>query len=186
MIHLKKILNRLIFFTALILFANYLFTPIYALFVAKIGGNVETAGFAYAIYSISTAILILVMGKWEDHVKHRENLLIAASFLSFVGFSAYLFVGDITQLFLVQIVLGIATAIAMPAFDSMYSENLDKGKHASEWSIWESTNYITASFAAAAGGIIVGTFGFSVLFILMALLSLGALVIAITLARIKD
>lgn len=183
---MKKILNRLIFFTALILFANYLFTPIYAMFVARIGGDVETTGFAYAIYSISTAVLILLIGKWEDHVKHRENLLIAASFLSFVGFSAYLFVNNITQLFLVQIVLGIATAIAIPAFDAMYSENLDKGRHASEWSIWESTNYLTASFAAAAGGLIVGAFGFSALFTLMALLSLVALFIAITLTRLKN
>ena len=85
------------------------------------------------------------------------------------------------QLFAVQLVLGIGTAVGLPAFDAMYTKNLDKGKYASEWGAWESMNYITAALAASLGGVIAALFGFTVLFAMMALFALASLFMGILL-----
>ncbi len=172
--------------SGLILFASYLFSPIYAIFVNNIAGNIETVGFAYALFSISTAVLLLLISKWEDHIKHRENLLILSSGIIFIGYFAYLFVNDIIGLFAVQIILGVGTAIGLPAFDALYSKNLDQGKYASEWGIWESMNYLTAAFAASLGGVIAALFGFIVLFTMMALLALASLLMGVVLKWSKE
>jgi cyanate permease len=168
---MRGMLKILLAHSALVLFANYLFSPIYAIFVAEVGGNVETAGFAYAILSISTAILLLLISRWEDHVRHRENLLMVSSAILFVGYISYMFVATVTQLFAVQIIMGIGIAIGLPAFDALYSENLDKGRYASEWGAFESVNYIVAALAASVGGVIVALAGFITLFSIMAVLA---------------
>ena len=73
---------------------------------------------------------------------------------------------------MVQIIFGISTAIGTPAFDSLYSKNLQKGKFASQWGTWESMYAITVGIAAIIGGLIAQTYGFKVLFIVMLIISI--------------
>ena len=43
-----------------------LLAPIYALYVENIGGNIVDAGIAWAIFSISMGVLLIVFGKLEN------------------------------------------------------------------------------------------------------------------------
>ena len=95
--------------------AGGLFGPFYAVYVEDIGGDILIAGEAFAIFSISSGILIYFISKWGDHVKHTEKLLVFSRALTALGFLGYVFVSDIRGLFIVQIILGAAVAIGIPA-----------------------------------------------------------------------
>lgn len=157
--------------------------PIYAVFVEEIGGNLVTAGSAAAIFSIVSGILIYILGKVEDKIKHQENILIFGRILTFVGLVGYIFVKSPIYLFGVEIILGIATALSSPAFDSLYSKNLQKGKFASQWGAWESMCAITTGIAAIIGGVIAYKFGFKVLFVIMSIIALFSLIATLLLKK---
>ncbi len=168
---MHKKLKILLLSQALFFLAGGLFGPIYAIFVQEIGGDLMTAGIAYSIFAISAGVLIYLISRWEDHVKHQEKLVIFGFALSALGFLGYLFVQRPLDLFIVQIIFGIGEAINTPAYDGLYSKHLDKGKFASEWGLYDSMQRIMVGIAAVVGGFLANAYGFSVLFVLMALLS---------------
>jgi MFS family permease len=103
--------------------------------------------------------------------------------LKCVGFLGYLFVSNPFELFIAQIILGIGTAIGIPAYDSLYSKWLDRGKYASEWALWEAMDYIISAIAAITGGILVYLYGFQILFVGMFIFSLFGLSISLYVLR---
>lgn len=180
---MKRQLKLLLFSSALFMLAGGLFGPIYAIFVEEIGGDILTAGLAYSAFAIASGVLIFLISKWEDHVKHQEKLVVAGFVLSCIGFAGYLFIKRPLDLFLVQIIFGIGEAIGTPAFDGLYSRHLDKGKYVSEWGLWESLDYIVAGVAAVIGGFLAKIYGFKFLFIVMLILSFIGLIISLFLMR---
>jgi len=180
---MNKILKVLLLSSSISLLAAGLFGPIYAVFVEEIGGDLLTAGSAYAAFAISSGIIIFFISRWEDHIKHHEKMVVLGYGLGCVGFLGYLFVKNPFDLFLVQIILGAGVAIGTPAFDGLYSNHLDKGKFCSEWGLWESMDSIVAGISALAGGFIANTFGFRPLFIIMFIFSLIALITSLLLLK---
>lgn len=178
---MQKELKILLFSSALFMLAAGLFGPIYAVFVEEIGGDLLTAGLAYAAFSISAAILIFFISKWEDRVKHQEKLVVFGYILSCTGFLGYLLIQKPWHLFIVQIIFGIGEAIGTPAYDGLYSGHLDKGKFVSEWGLWESMQWIVTAVAAAVGGFLANVYGFRFLFVVMLGLSIIGLVVSLSL-----
>ncbi len=183
---MRKKLKILLLASALLMLAGGLFGPIYAVFVEQIGGDLLTAGGAYAAFAIASGVLIFFISRWEDHVKHKEKLIIAGYALSSIGFLGYLFIKTPIHLFIVQAILGMGEAVSSPAFDGLYSKNLQKGKFASEWGLWESLYYTTIGIAAIIGGFLAQEFGFKVLFVVMFLFSLSGLISSLFLLRKKN
>ncbi len=171
---MRPALKILILSSFFINLAAGLFGPLYAVFVQRIGGDLLTAGSAYAGFSIALGAMIFLLSRWEDRVKHQERLIVIARGLQVIGISGYMFIKTPLDLFLVQIALGISEAIITPAFDSLYSRNLDKGRSASEWGMWESMRAVVIGIAAVAGGFIAQQYGFPALFSIMAVISIFA------------
>lgn len=182
---MRKQLKILLFSSALFTLAGGLFGPLYAVFVKEIGGDLLTAGAAYSAFAIASGILIFFVSKWEDHVKHLEKLVILGYTLGCVGYIGYLLIREPWHLFMVQIIFGFAQAIGSPAYDGLYTKNLDKGKFASEWGLWSSISLIVAGIAAAAGGYLARLYGFQTLFGIMFILSLCGLIVSTLLIKHK-
>ena len=174
-----KILNTA---SAFSVFAFGLFAPFYAVFVGNIGEGALIAGMSYSVYAIGAGILIFVSGRLENEVVNTTKLVALGYFMSTIGFFGYLFVETPIQLFGVQALVGAATAVHSPAFDEIYSENLDEGEYAYEWGIWESMYWIVSGVSAIIAGFIIENFGFSTLFIMMGSLSAVATLVAARLA----
>ncbi|WEL23851.1 MFS transporter [Candidatus Nanohalovita haloferacivicina] len=170
-----KILNTA---SAFSIFAAALFAPFYAVFVDKIGGGAFIAGSSYSIYAIVAGILIFISSRLEDKVVDTRKLVVLGYFISTIGFFGYLLVDNAVQLFAVQAVVGIATAVRSPAFDEVYSRNLDEGRYAYEWGLWESMYWIVSGISAMAAGYIIQNHGFDPLFTIMGSLSLVGAVIS--------
>ena len=168
---MNRILKHLLVAESFWLLAAGLFGPIYAIFVTEIKGDVLEAGGAYAAFSLAAAAMIFMISRWEDHVRHKERLIIIGHSIGAVAILGYLFVANPLQLFAVQAMLGVAGAIAVPAFDGIYSKNLDRGRFVSEWGLFDSMKYLVAGISAVVGGLIVSLYNFQTLCIILIIIA---------------
>lgn len=168
----------LLFASSLSMLAGGLFSPIYAIFVEQIGGDILTAGTAYFVFSIVAGVLIFFISRWEDHLKHLERFVVAGYIIGALGYLGLLFVKTPAHLFAVQIIFGLGEAVNIPAYDGLYSKLLEKGKYASEWGIWETMAYTVTAIAALIGGIIGELYGFKALFTIMFFLSIACTIVS--------
>jgi uncharacterized membrane protein len=175
---MNRILRTLLLTDSFSILAAGMFGPIYAIFVERIGGDILDAGGAYAAFAIASGVFLFLISRWEDHVKHKEKLIVIGYSLGSLGILGYLFISAPIHLFLVQAVLGIAGAISSPAYDAIFSRNLDKGRFASEWGMYESMEYIVTAIAALSGAFIASLYGFPSLFLMMFFISLIGLFIS--------
>jgi|SRR3989344_2436670 len=182
---MKKELNILLVAAAFSTFVYSMLGPIYAIFVEKIQGGILEASYAVAIFSITAGILIFLVSRWEDGIKHKENLLTLGYMLSSIGFFSYMLISKPIHLYFVEIIFGLAVAVSSPLYDGLYSNYLDKKKCISNWGVWESMSYIISSLAALTGGLLVNYFGFDVLFFIMFMLSLVSVFVSLLLVREK-
>ena len=108
-----------------------------------------------------------LISKWENHVLHKEKLVIAGYALTALGCLLYYFTETKTFLIITQIVLGLGVAVVSPAFDAIYSNFIKKETEASDWGAWEAMGYIVTAIAAILGSFIASKFGFKILFLCM-------------------
>jgi MFS family permease len=164
------------------LMAIAMLTPIYAIFVQDIGGDILSASGAWALFTLTSGVLILLFGRLEDKASKKgiqhQKFITLGYFIRSLAFIGYFFVTNTFQLFAVQVLLGIGFAASIPAYDSLYSKFLSKGHYATEWSAWEGMNMIVAAIGAVIGGVIANFFGFKTLFLVMFTSSLIGLVIS--------
>ncbi len=174
---MNKIIDLLIVSSFFYGLAAGLLGPIYAIYVQEIGGDILTAGYSYAIFTIICGVFILLLGIWENRSKHEEKIILLSRVLAVAGFVGYLFVTNPMDLFLVQVVLGISVAFVVPAFDSFYSRHIDKNKETEEWGAWEGVYQISLGISAVIGAVVADYFGFKTLIWLMILFAVFSLVV---------
>ncbi len=183
---MKKELKILLATYCFSTFAFSMLSPIYAIFVEKIGGGILEASYAIAIFTFSSGVLVFLVSRFEDNVKHQEYFLSVGYLLNAIAFFLYIFVSKPFHLYFIEILFGIAIAILSPVYDGLYSKNLDKGKYISEWGDWEAVGYMISSVSALSGGLLAATFGFKALFSAMSALSFIAFIISLNLNHSKD
>ncbi len=165
---LNKNLRFLIFVNATLTFIVGMFAPFYAVFVEKIGGGAALAGISWALFSVVSGILILLLSKWELKVKRRHMLLAVGYLIRAAVFLSYAFMDNVPQLLITQVLWGVASALGTPAFDALYSSNISKESAIMEWGDWEGISAIASGVAALIGGLLIEIIGFKILFIFMA------------------
>jgi MFS family permease len=155
-----------------------LFGPIYAIFVQKIGGDVLEAGVAYGIFSIVSGLFVFFVGRRDFFKKRLRQMAVLGYVLFTVGNAGYLVIQNPTQLFFVQIILGIAGGILEPSWDGLFSANLTEERAAHFWATWAGMQNIATGIGALAGGILVAVYSFRVLFLVILVLNIIATAIA--------
>lgn len=182
---MRKEIKILLVASMIASFGAGLFGPLYAIFVEKIGGDILNASGAWAIYTFVTGALTILIGKMEDH-KLNKRMMIFAGYLTFaIGSIGYFFVGNIIDLFVIQVIMGIGTAIIEPAWDGLFSIFLDKGRESFEWSLWSGGINIAIAMAAMAGGFVATLYGFKPLFILMFIFNIVSAFVSLEILKKK-
>lgn len=164
-------LRILLMTDSLVVFSAAMLGPIYALFVRDIGGNILDTGLAAAVYTATAGIVVFLSGRLSDRVKESELVVAAGYALMGTGFFSYILVQSVTELLLVQVLVGLGQALCSPSFDALYSKHLDAKQSGSQWGAWEAMNYFAAAFGALAGSTVASLFGFPVLFTTMGCLA---------------
>lgn len=175
------VIKTLILADLIILSASQLFGPIFAIFIEnKITGDIiEIVGVAAAIYLFSRSIVEIPVGIFVDRTSSEKDDLITTVVgivvMSCVYF-LYTFVDSVWQLYSLQALLGIGTALAWPGWYSIFTRHIDKTKEAFEWSLYDVVVGIGMATTAVVGSVIVKSFGFDWVFYLASAFTLiGAL-----------
>lgn len=158
-------------------------SPVYAIFVGNIGGTIVDAGISWAIYSIFLGILTIGIGRMEDHkLDKRKMVFFGYVFVAFCTLG-YIIIQSPWQLFLLQFLIGTGVAILTPAWYALFGIFEDDGLEASEWSFWSGGRNIAIGLAALFGGILVNSFGWTFLFIVMFIFQITAAFLALELFK---
>ncbi|MDD5416860.1 MAG: MFS transporter [Candidatus Aenigmarchaeota archaeon] len=160
-------LKLLLFGSAVWYLGEGMFGPLFAIFSESIGGNILDITSAWAVYLFATGILIIVIGHISDTTVKKEKLMIFGYALNALFTFGWLFVTRPEQLFIVQIGLGIAAALATPTWEALYSNHSNKKKMGFMWGFFEGTTNMITAFAIVIGGLIVNFYSFKILFIIM-------------------
>lgn len=177
-IKINKIVKILIASDVLILGAFGFLNPIFAVFVNEklIGGSIEVAGFAAAIYLLVKASLQIPVGRYVDRDRKDKNdfwFLVAGSLLIaivpiFYSYSVYPW-----HVYLLQIVYGVGAAMSFTTWFALFTRHIDKFHEGYEWGLYDTVTGLTAGVAAALGGVLAERLGFNFVFYLVSFITIA-------------
>ena len=177
MIFLSKQARTLLKISFLTTFAESMLVPMYATFTDKVGGSILDAGIAFAVFSMATGIVVTLLGTRPFFQLHIKRFLMMGFLVSAGCDISYIFVQNKWQLFGAQIIAGLGTGLIEPAWDALFTDDIE---HSSlpRWSVWAGGTHFVTGVAAVLGGLIVAYGSFTGLFTLMSLIDVVALYIA--------
>lgn len=157
--------------------------PLYAVFAQEVGGNILELTWVYAVYLVVMGIGVISLGRVGDRVGH-ERLLVFGRLLGTVATFGYLFVGSVFTLFIVQILIGLATALSEPSWYALYDRYSGDGdSDGYVWGLSAGLWYMAQGIGLLIGGYIVALFSFDMLFITMGTVVAISTVYQIRIAR---
>ena len=167
----NKALKTLFVFNGLFVFAGSLLGPLYAIFVENITKGIFPITLSWSIFLVSATVFTVLVAKIGDKIQEKEYLLVIGYAIRAVVWFSYIFIQDFYILLLAQFLLGIGEAAGTPAFDAIFAEHLDKGKHIFEYSEWKVITNVVLAVGTLLGGLIAEKFGFKPLFLFMSVLA---------------
>ncbi len=156
--------------------------PFYAIWVRKITEDPLIIGNSIAFYSLLAGILIIVFGKLADKY-NKELLAMLGYLLSFIGTILYLIITQPWHLYAQQVLFAFSAIMLAGPLKALFSEFINKEKAGFQWALGDAGNKIIIAFAIFSGSLVVKLFGFTNLFIIMALLQLVAVILQFDLYR---
>lgn len=159
----------------LIVGAIGMFAPLYALFVESNieGANELVIGLSISIYLIARSILQIPIATFMDKVKgEKDDYLFLIFFSVLVGIIhfGFLFVTQAWQLFLIQLLLGIFSAITYPSYMAIFSRHIDINMEGTEWGVYYTFVDLSSAVLATLGGFIASSYGYNSLIIIVSVI----------------
>jgi MFS family permease len=162
-----------------------LFGPLYAVYVSTLGGDLIASGAAVAINTAIVGVFIIISGRIASKYHTEKHQLVLGYGLSTLVYLGYIFIDTPMQLFALEAISGIATAIEVPAFSGLFSALQKRGKHSRGWGDFLGSMNLISAGALLASGAIAQTYGFNALFLTMFGFQSVCMIAAIFLFRYK-
>ncbi len=154
--------------------AEALYSPIYAIYVEQLGGGAREAGIAWGAYMLTLGTSVFVLSRVIDRIKRHVWILYTGFFVAGILSFSYLLIQNVTQLIILQILMGLTWAATNPVWDVYYSLFMDRRYAASQWGLFEGGSRMAVGLGSMLGGLIVSVFGFKAVFILAGMLNVIA------------
>ena len=144
--------------------------PVFAIFVSEIhGGSVLSVGISTAIFMTVKSLFQLPFSRFvdkHDHSAAHPHRHLATRFL-WAGMALilsapflYYFATDIRQVYAIQALYGLGSALAYPTWLKLWETHIDKGRESFEWTLYSTVTSMTVALAAVVGGALVEAIGF--------------------------
>lgn len=183
-------LNRIIKYLVLSDFVFYtgwgLISPIFAIFIIDsiIGGTAFVVGIAAAINLISRSLLRIPFGIYADKSQKKSYyLMVWGLFILALVPLSYIISKYPWHLYVIQTILGIASAMTTAGWTSIFSKHMDKGKESTEWGFDAVAVGIGPGIAAALGGIAVTYFSFNWVFIVVTIFGIAGVLLLLAIKK---
>ena len=167
----RRNLRIFTFSNSLMALAFGLFGPFYLIFISQIGGSIENFGFAVGLVVLSGALTSFIAGRYSDRFG-RKPFLITGGYASAVIVFLYTVIGSLWQLYLLQILSGLVAALFETSESSFLGDITEKERRGSEIGKYDAMVGIAEAVAIFIGGLLVGRFGFEIVFYTVSLIFL--------------
>lgn len=178
---INKVIKTLIFSDFVLNSGWGLIGPVFAIFLvqniasANATEGAKIVGFASLTYWVVKSFLQIPIGKYLDkNHGERDDLwfMIIGTFLTGFVPLGYLVSSLPWHIYALQILQALGMAMTIPSWNAVFTRHIDKGQEAFEWGTTSTSLGFATGLAGAAGGILVGIFGFKILFILVGVLTI--------------
>ncbi len=178
---LGEILNPALIFLymadAINTLASNLLVPLFAVMILRTNGSLELAGVLWSVQFIAATIVAGILTQLPDRKGRSTFFLHCSYFIRIIVWGTLSLYRVIPFLFVTQCLIGVASGLANPAFNTLVSEHLNAHKHTSNWAIIHFVSQIMVALASATSGFLVLRFGFSGIFVVMAILEFFSLAV---------
>ncbi len=161
--------------------------PILAIYIKDdlIGGTIFAAGLASMMFIITKSVVQMPLSRLVD--KHPRNfkrkiLIIGTAVLSIVPF-IYIFTNHVNFIYVAQVIEGIGSGLAYPAWVGIWSRSSDINQRSFDWSLYSTLTGIGTGIAALTGAGIAQFFGFTYAFLVVGAMSLFGCIILFKLEK---
>lgn len=160
----------------LIVGAAGMFSPLYALFVEDfiVGGNEIVIGISMSIYLVSRSVLQIPIATLIDKIKGERddyNFMVIFSIAGGLLNLGLLAISSIWQLYLINMLMGVFTAITYPSYMALFTRHIDKNMEGTEWGVYYTFTDLSTAALAGVGGYLASAFGFRNLILIVSALS---------------
>lgn len=166
-------------------FGEGMLGPLFAVLAERLGGDILSISWAWAIYLVLAGTLCIVVGEITDKYDNAEEIMVIGYALNTIFTFGYLFVSTPGHLIIVQAGLGIAAAMATPTWNALYAKHEDRGHGGLQWGFSNGSAQIITGAAIFIGGYIVSLFSFNALFITMGTIQVVATIYQAQILRKK-
>jgi MFS family permease len=138
--------------------------PVYPIFVInRFSATVMDLGFLYALFCGVTALFKVIAGKLTD-VYGKERVLFAGVIMGALCSLSYVYVPNITSLYIIELLFGVSYALQRPAILALMADLSERKKRGTILGLFESIYDVTEAAAALLSTIIATKIGFEALF----------------------
>lgn len=158
-------------------FAFGLFAPFWIVFIQQFGDGIQQFGFSIGLMVLAQSLTSYFSGKFSDKLGRKIFLIIGGVFLALIVF-AYTLIESLLQLYVLQVLNGVATAILMTMETTFLGDVTKRKSRGLNVGKYHAIVGIMSAIAMMGGGFVVGEFGFKVIFyIVSGIIFISALVI---------
>ncbi len=139
------------------------------------GATITDAGLSSLFFLSSSALLNIPLGRFMDKTKGfmDENIILASSlFLRGIAMILLAFSTQIWQLYILQVILGIARSMNFTSWRVLFSKFLDTKHIAAQWSLYDTVIAIGLGVATLIGGILGDIVPFSYVIFIAGIISI--------------
>lgn len=170
--------NIFVISRSLLSFTLGLLGPFWILFIKDFKGNsIEQFGFSLSLAIFANAVTSYYVGKYSDKLGRKAFLIYSGIAAGVVTFS-YTLIGSLMQLYILQILDGIVSAVQSTTGTAFLGDITKKKSRGKDIGKFDAITGVAAAIALIVGGLLVGQFGYEIIFyIASALLILSSLVL---------
>lgn len=159
--------------------------PIFAIFVLNRieGSTVKTIGLCYFFYWVIKAILQLFVSDYLDRVKGEADdffSLLVGQFINTLVPLLLLFSHNVLEIIIIFIFYGIGDALAVPAWNSLFTRHLNPKRISFEWALNSTGFNLGSAIAILIGSSLVFLFGFPFVFLIVFICQLIGLILLLS------
>lgn len=155
--------------------------PILAIYIKDdlIGGTIFAAGLASMLFIITKSVVQMPLSRIVDRHQRsfRRKILIIGTFVLAIVPFIYIFTNDVNFMYVAQIVEGLGSGLAYPAWVAIWSRSSDINQRSFDWSLYSTLTGIGTGIAALVGAEIAQLFGFTYAFMVVGAMTLFGCVI---------
>jgi len=184
----NRVIRLLVLSDFVIYFALGLLAPIFAVFILKNieGSSIRVIGIATAMFWISRTLVVVPLARYMDRTDGERDefffMIIGSFILSSIPLF-YLLIHTPLQLYIVQLVYGIAAAMGSSGWTILFTDHIDRGRVGYEWSLESLGMGIATGASAFIGATLAEHFGFPIVLVLLSMLGYVATMLTIPVYR---